>query len=133
MATRDRHSMIGTLLQVGIGGAIGSMLRYAMGVAVMRAVGTTFPVAVLPVNIIGSFLMGVLFVVLTHRDMMHLGPLLMTGVLGGFTTFSAFSLETFVLYERGEIGLAAIYVLASVVFSVLGLGLGIWLARSLVA
>ncbi|MEM9846028.1 MAG: fluoride efflux transporter CrcB [Pseudomonadota bacterium] len=125
--------MIGTLLQVGIGGAIGSVLRYTMGLAVMRAVGTSFPVAVLPVNIVGSFLMGLLFVILTHRDMTHLGPLLMTGVLGGFTTFSAFSLETFILYERGEIGLAVTYVLASVVFSVLGLALGIWLARSFVA
>lgn len=124
--------MIGTLLQVGIGGAIGSILRYAMGLAVMRAVGTTFPVAVLPVNILGSFLMGVLFVVLTQRDMLHLGPLLMTGILGGFTTFSAFSLETFVLYERGETGLAVFYVLASVICSVLGLALGIWLARGLV-
>lgn len=124
--------MIGTLLQVGIGGAIGSILRYAMGLAVMRAVGTTFPVAVLPVNILGSFLMGVLFVVLTQRDMLHLGPFLMTGILGGFTTFSAFSLETFVLYERGETGLAVFYVLASVICSVLGLALGIWLARSLV-
>jgi len=133
MVTRDRHSMIGTLLQVGIGGAIGSILRYAMGVAVMRAAGTSFPVAVLPVNILGSFLMGVLFVVLTQRDLMYLGPLLMTGVLGGFTTFSAFSLETFVLYERGELGLAAIYVLCSVVFSVMGLALGVWLARSMAA
>ena len=125
--------MIGTLLQVGIGGAIGSVLRYTMGLAVMRAGGTSFPVAVLPVNIVGSFLMGLLFVILTHRDMTQLGPLLMTGVLGGFTTFSAFSLETFILYERGEIGLAVTYVLASVVFSVLGLALGIWLARSFVA
>ncbi|MEM6483357.1 MAG: fluoride efflux transporter CrcB [Pseudomonadota bacterium] len=123
--------MIGTLLQVGIGGAIGSILRYAVGVTVMRGFGTSFPVAVLPVNVIGSFLMGVLFVVLTQRDMAHFSPLLMTGVLGGFTTFSAFSLETFILYERGEFGLAAVYVGASVVLSVLGLGLGIWLARSL--
>ncbi|MEM6376215.1 MAG: fluoride efflux transporter CrcB [Pseudomonadota bacterium] len=125
--------MIGTLLQVGIGGAIGSVMRYAVGVSVSRIFGTSFPLAVLPVNILGSFLMGVLFVVLTQRNMLHLGPFLMTGILGGFTTFSAFSLETFVLYERGEAGLAAAYVAASVVLSVLGLGLGVWLGRSFFA
>ena len=123
-ATRDRHTMIVTLLQVGIGGAIGSVLRFSMGLAFMRAAGGSFPFAMMPVNILGSFLMGVLFVVLTHRDMMQVGPLLMTGVLGGFTTFSAFSLETYVLYERGEVGLAAFYVFGSVVLSVLGLALG---------
>lgn len=122
--------MIMTLVQVGLGGAIGSILRVAMGLAIMRASGSSFPLAIIPVNILGSFAMGALFVLLTQRDAMHMAPFLMTGILGGFTTFSAFSLETFVLYERGEIGLAIIYVAASVVFSVLGLALGVWLARS---
>ncbi|MEL6375777.1 MAG: CrcB family protein, partial [Pseudomonadota bacterium] len=58
-------------------------------------------------------------------------PLVMTGILGGFTTFSAFSLEAFTLYERGETGAAALYVILSVVLSILGLALGVWLARGL--
>ncbi|MEL7256997.1 MAG: CrcB family protein, partial [Pseudomonadota bacterium] len=66
-----------------------------------------------------------------QRDLTALNPFLMTGILGGFTTFSAFSLEAFTLYERGEIGQAAIYVALSVVLSILGLAMGVWLARSL--
>ncbi|MEM9497920.1 MAG: fluoride efflux transporter CrcB [Pseudomonadota bacterium] len=121
--------MLAAFLQVGLGGAIGSVLRFGMGLAVVRATGTAFPLAILPVNIIGSFLMGFLFVLLEQRGMTHFGPFLLTGVLGGFTTFSAFSLETFTLYERGDLFLAIIYVLASVVLSVLGLALGVWVAR----
>lgn len=118
-----------TVLQVGLGGAIGSMLRFGVGVAVMRASGTGFPLAILPVNVIGSFVMGLFMVLSFHRELGHLNPFVMTGILGGFTTFSAFSLEAFTLYERGEIGLAALYVLLSVVLSIAGLALGVWLAR----
>ena len=84
-------------------------------------------------NIIGSFLMGVFVVAAANRGLTHLSPLVMTGILGGFTTFSAFSLETVTLIERGQVTSAALYVLASVGLSVLGLTLGLWLARGIFA
>ncbi|SFD59719.1 CrcB protein [Sulfitobacter brevis] len=126
--------MISTMSLVALGGAVGATLRYLFGVGVMRLTGPTdFPLAIVTVNIIGSFLMGVFVVAAAHRGLTHLSPLVMTGVLGGFTTFSAFSLETVNLIERGQITNAALYVLASVVLSVLGLTLGLWLARGIFA
>ena len=126
--------MFGTLVSVAIGGAIGASLRYLAGVGVLRIIGHThFPVAILSVNVIGSFLMGVFVVLAAHRGLTHLSPLVMTGLLGGFTTFSAFSLEAVNLYERGDLGQAALYVMASVVLSILGLMAGLALARGILA
>ena len=126
--------MIGTLASVALGGALGASLRYLFGVGVFRLLGPqTFPVAILSVNILGSFLMGVFVVLAAQRGLTPLSPFVMTGLLGGFTTFSAFSLEAVTLYERGDIGLAAAYVAASVVLSILGLTLGLVLARSLMS
>jgi fluoride exporter len=113
--------MILTLTQVAIGGAIGSVLRYLM------VVGVGTPIATLLVNIIGSFAMGVLFVVLANRS--SLSPLLMTGVLGGFTTFSAFSLDALKLWEGGATVQAVIYIAASVVSSLIAVALGAALTR----
>ncbi|QFT91458.1 Putative fluoride ion transporter CrcB [Roseovarius sp. THAF9] len=120
-----------TFLQVGLGGAMGSMLRFGVGQAVARHVSGGFPLGVLPVNILGSFLMGMVVVYTFHKDITHLNPFLIAGVLGGFTTFSAFSLEAFTLYERGAVGTAALYVILSVALSILGLALGVWLARGI--
>lgn len=126
--------MMTTLLQVALGGAIGAAARYATGVGVVRLFGIgVFPFGVILVNILGSFLMGVLLVFLAHKSLTHLNPLLMTGVLGGFTTFSAFSLEAFTLFERGETGLAALYVVASVVLSLAALVAGAFLMRGVLA
>lgn len=125
--------MLGHFLSVGIGGALGAMARFGVGLAVVRAFGHGFPLAVLTVNVVGSFLMGVFVVVAAHRGLTWMSPFVMTGVLGGFTTFSAFSLEAVTLYERGALGQAGLYVVLSVVLSIGGLVLGIWLARSLVA
>ena len=125
--------MISTLAQVALGGALGASARYLASVATMRLVGPGFPWATLAVNIAGSALMGALVVVLAQRDATRLAPFLVTGVLGGFTTFSAFSLEAFTLYERGQIVAAAAYVGLSVVLSLLGLALGVWLARGITA
>ncbi|MDD9718856.1 fluoride efflux transporter CrcB [Dinoroseobacter sp. PD6] len=126
--------MISTLLQVALGGAVGASLRWLLGVGVLRLTGpTAFPVAVLGANVLGSFLMGVFVVMAANRGLTHLSPLVMTGLLGGFTTFSAFSLETVTLIERGQLGLAAGYVLASVVLSVGGLWTGMHMARMVVA
>ncbi len=126
--------MFTTLLQVALGGAIGASARYAAGVGVIRAFGATgFPLGVLTVNVVGSFLMGVLAVTLARKGLTHLNPFLMTGILGGFTTFSAFSLEAVSLYERGQMGQAAAYVLLSVFLSIAALLAGLWLARGMVA
>ena len=123
--------MVMAFLHVGLGGAIGSMMRFAFGLAVSRTASTGFPLAILPVNVVGSFLMGLLVVYTFQREVTYLNPLLMTGVLGGFTTFSAFSLEAFTLYERGAVSQAALYVGFSVALSLLGLAFGVLLARSI--
>ncbi|MDQ2091915.1 fluoride efflux transporter CrcB [Marimonas arenosa] len=122
--------MLSNLLQVAIGGAIGAAARYLVNVGAMRVMGPGFPWATLAVNIAGSFLMGVLVVVLAHKDgSTRLAPLLMTGMLGGFTTFSAFSLDALTLWERGNIGLTAFYITASVLLSLGAIVLALWLTR----
>lgn len=122
------------LIQVAIGGALGASCRWLLGLAIVRQFGTTpLPFAVMTANILGSFVMGLFIVLAAHRGLTHLSPLVMTGLLGGFTTFSAFSLETVTLIERGQIGLASLYVLLSVVLSVGGLMAGLWLARGMFA
>ena len=122
--------MIMTFLQVALGGAIGSMLRFGTGLAMLRLTGAGFPLGVLCVNILGSFLIGVFVMMSFQRGMQHLNPFVITGVLGGFTTFSAFSLEAFTLYERGEVVQAGLYVALSVGASLAALVLGVWLARA---
>ena len=126
--------MFSSLILVAAGGAIGASLRFLTGVAVLRVIGiTSFPVAIIAVNVIGSFLMGVFVVAAANRGLTHLSPFVMTGLLGGFTTFSAFSLEAVTLYERGDIGQAALYVSGSVALSILGLMVGLMVARSVFA
>lgn len=126
--------MITALLQVALGGAIGATLRYLAGIGVVRLVGhTPFPLAILSVNVVGSILMGLFVAAAAHRGLTHLSPLVATGLLGGFTTFSAFSLEAVTLYERGEPGLAALYVGLSVALSIAGLMLGLFLGRGIFA
>ncbi len=122
------------MLLVALGGAIGAALRFLSGVAVMRLTGPAeFPLAILTVNVIGSFLMGVFVVLAAQRGLTHLSPFVMTGVLGGFTTFSAFSLETVTLIERGSYGAASLYVVLSVGVSIGALVLGLWAARGMMA
>ena len=121
--------MIPTLLQVALGGAIGAAMRWSVGLAVARAWAPGFPVATLSVNVLGGFAMGIVAAVIAGRDMGHMAPFLMVGVLGGFTTFSAFSLETITLIERGAVGHAVLYVGLSVFLSVGALAVGLWLGR----
>lgn len=122
--------MIWTFLHVAIGGAIGAVLRFGAGLAVLRLAGPGFPLGVMAVNVVGSFIMGAFVVFAFHRGVQHLNPFVMTGVLGGFTTFSAFSLEAFTLYERGQVGAAGLYVALSVILSLAALVLGVWMARA---
>jgi CrcB protein len=126
--------MVSTLSLVALGGAIGASLRYLTGVGLLRLFGPQeFPTGILTVNVIGSFLMGVFVVAAAHRGLTHLSPFLMTGLLGGFTTFSAFSLETMTLVERGDAVQAALYVILSVGLSVGALALGLVAARGVFA
>ena len=124
--------MITSIIQVAIGGAIGAVGRYLTGVAAVRVMGHGYPWGTLTVNIVGSFLMGVLIVFLMTKDGgLRIAPLLMTGMLGGFTTFSAFSLDALTIFERGQVGQAALYVIASVVLSLLAIFLGVMIARGI--
>ena len=123
--------MFTALIQVALGGAIGAMARYLTNVGAMRLVGPGFPWGTAVVNVVGSFLMGVLVVVLMERFGNRLAPFLMTGLLGGFTTFSAFSLDAVTLWERGQGTIAALYVIGSVVLSILALFAGLALGRSM--
>ena len=122
-------AMMTSVLQVALGGALGASARYLSGVAVLRLAGPGFPWATLMVNVVGSFAMGVALVAMAHGGN-RFAPFVMTGFLGGFTTFSAFSLEAFTLYERGELAAAGLYVGLSVAGAIGALCLGVWLARA---
>ena len=122
---------------VALGGGLGAGLRHLVGLVAMRSLGTGFPWGTLFVNVAGSFVMGMLIAWLALKAELPVGwsgqdvrLFLATGVLGGFTTFSAFSLETVLLWERGEGGLAALYVAASVIASVGALVAGLALMRA---
>jgi len=121
-------------LAVAAGGALGAIARYAMAGAVQRLTGAgTFPWGTLAVNVLGALLMGII-VEASARFWTLSGDLrlfLTTGVLGGFTTFSAFSLETALMMEKGDWGVAIAYIAASVALTVLFLFCGMWAIRSL--
>ena len=125
--------MFYTTLQVALGGAIGAALRFLAGVGIFKLTGPGFPVAVMSVNVLGSFAMGLFIVFSAKTSSTYMSPFVMTGLLGGFTTFSAFSLEAYTLFERGQTGAAGLYVLASVILSIAGLIAGVMIARGLFA
>jgi CrcB protein len=120
-------------LLVFIGGGLGSTLRHLINVACARYMGLAFPYSTFIINITGSTVMGVVagYLALRGEASQSWRLFLMTGILGGYTTFSAYSLDAALLYERGEIGLASFYVLGSVVFSIAGLFAGLTLVRHL--
>jgi fluoride exporter len=117
---------------VMIGGAVGAGLRYEAGRLALRQLGPGFPWGTLIVNLVGGLLMGILAGAMIGQGSADrpLWMLLGVGVLGGFTTFSAFSLDVFMMVERGEAGLASGYVAASVLGSVLLLFIGYLVARA---
>ncbi|HEY8565205.1 MAG TPA: fluoride efflux transporter CrcB [Beijerinckiaceae bacterium] len=120
-------------LLVFLGAGLGGALRHGVNVGCAHSFGTAFPWGTLAVNVLGSLIMGLLAGWLALRageaSSQPLRLFLLTGILGGFTTFSAFSLDTAVLWERGEAGLAAIYVVGSVVASLAALAIGLAAAR----
>ena len=124
--------MTHNFLQVALGGAIGASARYGVNILAGRIVHG-FPLGTLTVNILGCLAMGLLAAFLALRGGQHLAPLLLTGVLGGFTTFSAFSLDTLTLWERGATGTALAYVAASVLLSLAAVTAGLALGRGIFA
>ncbi|MBM3518038.1 MAG: fluoride efflux transporter CrcB [Alphaproteobacteria bacterium] len=123
------------VIAVAVGGALGSLARYFLATWVARWLGSGFPFGTLAVNVLGSFVMGVLVELMALR--WGVGPVvrafMTVGFLGGFTTFSAFSLDVALLVGRGTPALAAGYVAASVVASIAGLFAGILLLRAVLA
>ena len=122
------------VLMAAMGGAVGASARYLVGVGALRLIGTGFPWGTLIVNIVGSFIMGFMIETFALRYSVsnELRTFLATGVLGGFTTFSAFSLDFVVLMERKAQGLAALYLGASVGLSILALFAGLYIARAII-
>jgi fluoride exporter len=120
-------------LIVALGAAIGGALRHGVNVGSARMIDLDFPFGTLFVNVVGSLAMGVLAGYFAFKgDALQSWRLfLTTGILGGFTTFSAFSLDFTVLYERGELVLALAYVLGSVALSIAALFAGLWIVRLL--
>ena len=123
--------MITAVLPVAIGGAIGASARYLTGLVAVRVMGPGFPWGTMTVNVVGSFLMGVIVVYMAERSGQRFSPFLVTGILGSYTTFSSFSLDALEIYERGQLGIAAIYVTASVLLSLGAIFAGLAVARNI--
>ena len=125
--------MFGHFLLVALGGAIGASARHGVNMAALRLLGPAFPWGTMAINIVGSFAMGVFVALLARRvgasDELRL--FVATGVLGGFTTFSAFSLDFAVLWERGAMLAAAGYALASVAGALVAIFAGLALVRAI--
>lgn len=121
-----------SLLLVAVGGAIGSVCRYVVGIGAGRLLGTGFPFGTLIVNITGSFVMGLFIEMLAAKfnGSESLRLFVAVGILGGFTTLSSFSLDSIVLFERGAIVASAAYVGASIVLSLAALVAGLQLVRA---
>ena len=126
-----REELAMNYLLVFVGGGAGASLRHAVNMICARYIGAAFPYGTFIINISGSTIMGLIAGYLAFRGeaSQPWRLFLMTGILGGYTTFSAFSLDTILLYQRGELGLAALYVILSVVLSVGGLLAGLALMR----
>lgn len=121
-------------LLVFVGGGVGAALRHGVNITSARWLGTDFPWGTSFVNVVGCLTMGLIagwFAFRTDAGVsQHARLFLTTGILGGFTTFSAFSLDTALLWERGAISAAAVYVAGSVALSILAVFAGLWLIRS---
>jgi CrcB protein len=122
------------ILLVGIGGALGSVCRYLVNLFALRHVGPGLPWGTFAVNVIGSLAIGLVAELIVRKfgASLQVRLLLVTGFLGGFTTFSAFSYEVSLMVERGEFLHAALYILSSVTISVAAVFVGLALARQFV-
>ena len=122
------------LLAVAIGGAIGAIARFQISKLFIKSFSGDFIYNVMVANIVGCFLMGVCYEFINLK--MNVGAewraFFMVGVLGAFTTFSSFALDVFILVERGNFLNASVYILSSVVFSIVGLFVGIYIMRTII-
>ncbi|MDE0748081.1 MAG: fluoride efflux transporter CrcB [Porticoccaceae bacterium] len=118
-------------LAVAVGGALGSMARYALSTWIFQASSHKFPYATLTVNVLGSFVMGVLFVIIVEKAALpsEMRSLLMIGFIGAFTTFSTFSLDALGLWQNGHLFMALLYTLATVILCLIAISSAIWLTR----
>ena len=127
------RSEMGRLALISLGGALGTAARYLLSVWLLRTLGPAFPYGTLAVNVIGSFLLGV--IMQAGGDTSPLSPttrlVLGTGVMGGFTTYSAFNYETLQYVQQGAWATAGLYVATMLLVCLAAGGLGVWLARSL--
>jgi CrcB protein len=125
---------MGVILSVGVGGGLGAMIRYFVAGWVQPA-GATFNWGIFVINITGGLVMGL--IVEASALKLNLSPelraFLTTGILGGYTTFSTFSLDSVLLLQKGQYGLAAGYIIGSVVLSILALFAGLYLVRAVYA
>jgi CrcB protein len=121
------------LVAIALGGGIGALGRHFLSSAVVAIMGSAFPWGIFVVNILGGFLMGLIVELgaLKIDYSLETRAFLATGLLGGFTTFSAFSLDASLLIERGEWMGAMLYVAGSALLSIVALFAGLWLVRSL--
>ena len=127
--------MVKILLAVAAGGALGAVGRYLVVSAVGHLFGTSFPLGTIVVNVVGSFVLGALVeaMALVWSPPLELRAMIVVGVLGAFTTFSTFSMDVVLLYERGALGPAALYIGVSVILSIGAFFLGLSLLRSALA
>ena len=118
-------------LAVAIGGALGSIARYALSSWIFDITSHKFPYATLIVNVAGSFVMGILFVVIVERAALpaEMRSLLMIGFIGAFTTFSAFSLDALGLWQNGHVLMSVIYIITTVILCLVAISTAIWLTR----
>ena len=123
------------LWYIAAGSAIGGVFRYLAGGLAQRLLDTTFPIGTLLINVTGSLLLGIFvrYGLETHTITPEMRAFLTVGFCGGYTTFSSFSYETAALLEDGEWTRAALYVIGSVILSLLGMFLGFVLAREIIA
>ena len=122
------------LLAVAVGGAIGAIARFQLSQSFIKSFSGDFIYNIMVANIVGCFLMGVCYEFMNLK--MNFGvewrAFFMVGVLGAFTTFSSFALDVFILVERGSFLNASMYILSSVVFSIVGLFVGIYIMRTII-
>ena len=120
-----------TVLQIALGGAAGALCRHATVVGAQRLLGSEFPFGIAAVNVLGSFVVGIAIVFLAGAGPERYAPLVVSGFLGGYTTYSAYSLEFWKLYTTGRIEAALVFAFGSALLALLAVFLGIAFARSI--